>query len=57
MLRVLKAVFWSFFGVRKGRDLAADAGNIKPLQVVIAGLVGAAIFVGVLLFLVHLVTH
>ena len=52
-----KAVFWSFFGIRRGRDLEQDSANLKPVHVIVAGLVGAAVFVGVLLFVVRLVTH
>ncbi|MEO7115908.1 MAG: DUF2970 domain-containing protein [Caldimonas sp.] len=43
--RTLLAVFWSFFGVRKSRDLARDVGELNPLHIVIAGVVAAAIFV------------
>lgn len=50
----LKAVFWSFFGVRKGRDYARDAANLNPVHVVIAALIGVAIFIGVLVMLVRI---
>jgi len=48
------AVFWSFFGVRKRRDYDADALNLTPAQVIIAGLIGGAVFVLTLLLLVYL---
>jgi hypothetical protein len=48
------AVFWSFFGVRRRRDYDADAQNLKPAQIIIAGLVGAAVFVLTMLLLVYL---
>lgn len=48
------AVFWSFFGVRKRRDYDDDAQNLTPAQVIIAGLIGAAVFVMTLLLLVYL---
>jgi len=48
------AVFWSFFGVRKRRDYDDDAQSLTPAQVVIAGLIGAAVFVLTLLLLVYL---
>ncbi len=51
--RTLLAVFWSFFGVRKSRDLARDVGELNPLHIVIAGVIAAAIFVGVLIVLVQ----
>jgi hypothetical protein len=50
----LKAVFWSFFGVRRGRDYARDAANLHPVHIVIAALIGVAIFIGVLLMLVKI---
>ena len=52
-----RAVFWGFLGVRKGRDLEHDAGTIRLVQVVAAGLLGAALLVLALLGLVHLVTR
>lgn len=51
------AVFWSFLGVRKGRDYDEDARNLKPHQVIIVGLVCALVFVLVLFGIVHLVTR
>ncbi len=54
-LQVAKAVFWSFFGIRKRRDYETDSVELKPHQVIIAGLIGAAILVASLILLVHLV--
>jgi hypothetical protein len=36
----MKAVFWSFFGVRKRRDYEDDAANLNPVHVIIAALLG-----------------
>jgi hypothetical protein len=55
--QVAKAVFWSFCGVRKGKDLAADFGSITPLQVICMGVAGAACFVATLLFIVRQVVN
>jgi hypothetical protein len=52
LLRTLLAVFWSFFGVRKSRDLERDIGELNPVHIVIAGVVAAAIFVIALIALV-----
>lgn len=49
----LKAVFWSFFGVRKRRDYEHDAAHLNPLHVIIAGLIGALLFIGVLILVVR----
>jgi hypothetical protein len=51
----LKAVFWSFFGVRKRRDYEADTQQLNPVHVVIAGIIGAVLFVLALVFIVKLV--
>ena len=53
-LKAALAVFWSFFGVRKRRDYDADAQNLTPAQVIIAGLVGGVVFVLTMLLLVYL---
>ncbi len=52
---VFGAVFWSFFGVRKGTHMRRDAVTIRPHQVVIVGVVAGAIFVLVLLGIVRLI--
>jgi DUF2970 family protein len=54
-LQVAKAVFWSFLGVRKRAEHEKDVAQIKPVQVVIAGLIGAAIFVLSLVLLVKFI--
>lgn len=51
--QTLKAVAWSFFGVRRGKDHAQDVAKLNPVHVVVAGLIGAAVFVGVLVVLVR----
>lgn len=51
----MKAVFWSFFGVRKKRDYEEDAAQLNPVHVIIAGLIGAALFVAILIMIVRMV--
>jgi hypothetical protein len=48
----LKAVFWSFFGVRKKRDYEEDAAQLNPVHVIIAGIIGALIFIATLITIV-----
>jgi Protein of unknown function (DUF2970) len=48
----MKAVFWSFFGVRKRRDYESDAQQLNPVHVIIAGIIGAVLFVVILLLIV-----
>ncbi len=49
----MKAVFWSFFGIRKRSDYEKDSTSLNPVHVVIAGLIGAALFIGALILLVR----
>ena len=49
----LKAVAWSFFGVRRRADYAKDVDQLNPMHVVIAGIIGAALFVLLLVLLVR----
>ena len=53
LARTLLAVVWSFFGVRKSRDLERDASELNPVHLVVAGVVVAALFVGALIALVN----
>ena len=55
--QVAKAVFWSFFGIRKSKDHDADAATISPVQVIVAGVIGAALFVLGLVVVVQYVTR
>ena len=49
----MKAVFWSFFGIRKRSDYEKDSASLNPLHVIIAALIGVALFIGVLIMLVR----
>lgn len=48
----VKAVLWSFFGVRKRSDYEKDAQQLNPVHVLIAGVMGAVIFIATLLMIV-----
>ena len=48
-----RAVFWSFFGVRKRAHYEADSAQLNPVHVIIMGVIGAAIFVAVLVLIVR----
>lgn len=52
-LQTMKAVAWSFFGVRKGADYQKDLDQLNPVHLVIAGVIGALVFIGALLLLVN----
>ncbi len=51
----MKAVFWSFFGIRKKSDYEKDAAQLNPVHVVIAGVIGALIFIATLIMIVKMV--
>jgi hypothetical protein len=47
------AVVWSFLGIRRRADYAKDVAHLNPSHVVVAGVIGAALFVLVLVLLVR----
>jgi hypothetical protein len=51
--QTLRAVAWSFFGVRKGAEHERDMAKLNPVHVIIAGVFGAALFVLALVLLVR----
>ena len=53
LLQTFRAVAWSFFGVRRSADYERDVSQLNPVHVIIAGVIGAALFVAGLLLLVH----
>jgi hypothetical protein len=52
-LGTMRAVAWSFFGVRRKADYEQDVSQLNPVHVIIAGVIGAAMFVGSLVLLVQ----
>ena len=56
VLDVARAVFWSFLGIRKRTAHEQDAVTLKPLQVIIAGIIGALILVLSIVALVRFIT-
>lgn len=55
--RAAKTIFWGFLGIRRKSDYQSDVTHLKPMQVIVAGLIGAALLVGAIVFLVYLVTR
>ncbi len=51
-VQTARAVAWSFFGIRKGSEYEKDVDQLNPVHVVIAGVLGAAMFVLALVALV-----
>ena len=51
-LQTMRAVAWSFFGIRRSVGSAQDLEKLNPVHLVVAGLIGAALFVSALVLLV-----
>ena len=49
----LKAVVWSFFGLRRKRDFDNDDARLNPVHIVIAALIAVALFIGLLILAVQ----
>ena len=49
--RTIKAVSWSFVGLRARGDYEQDIAQLNPLHIVIVALVGVLVFVGSLILL------
>ena len=53
LLQTMRAVAWSFLGIRRASGLEEDVQKLNPVHVVIGGIVGAALFVAVIVLLVR----
>jgi hypothetical protein len=56
-LQVLGAVFSSFLGIRKKSAGERDMVTIRPAHVIVAGLLGAAFLVAIVITLVTFITR
>ena len=52
-LQTMQAVAWSFFGVRRSAGHESDVSQLNPVHLVIAGVIGAVLFIVALLLLVN----
>ena len=53
----LRAVLWSFIGVRRRRDYDRDARSLDPRAVVVAGLLAGLVFVLTIVAVVRFVVR
>ena len=53
LLRTVKAVAWSFIGLRKGSEFEEDVKQLNPLHIVAVGIAGAVVPVLALVAVVH----
>jgi len=51
--QTVKAIAWAFFGVRRGAEYDKDVAQLNPVHVIIAGIIGAILFVLVLVLIVQ----
>ena len=51
--RTVRAVGWSFFGVRKNSAFQDDIAKLNPLHIIAVGLVAVVVFVGALILIVR----
>jgi len=49
--RTVKAIGWSFVGLRARGDYEKDVEQLNPVHILIVGLVGVLVFVGSLILL------
>lgn len=54
-LQTVKAVGWSFFGVRKRAGYEQDIQQLNPVHVIVAGVAAAVLFVMLLVVIVRVV--
>jgi hypothetical protein len=52
-VRTVKAVAWSFLGIRKRAGYEQDVEKLNPFHVIVAGIVAAVLFVLSLVWLVN----
>jgi len=55
-VQTARAVAWSFLGIRRSSGLEEDVKRLNPIHVIVAGVLGALLFVLLLVALVHWVT-
>jgi hypothetical protein len=52
---VVRTVVFAFFGVRKSTQHEKETVHLKPVQIIVAGLIGALVLVTSLLLLVRFI--
>jgi hypothetical protein len=52
-LQTVKAVAWSFVGLRKRAGYEQDVSKLNPVHVIVAGFLGALIFIAALVLTVR----
>lgn len=53
--QTMRAVLWSFLGIRRRSGYEQDAARLNPVYVILAGLLAAGLFVAILILVVRMV--
>jgi hypothetical protein len=53
LLRTIRAVLWSFLGIRKASEYQKDTTELNPLTIIIVGFALAIVFVVALIAVVN----
>lgn len=53
LLQTVKAVAWSFVGIRKNSEYQKDLASLNPLHIIVVALVAVLLLVGGMIALVH----
>ena len=57
LLHAVKAVAWSFAGIRKNSEYQKDLANLNPLHIIVVALVAVLLLVVGMIALVHWVAQ
>jgi hypothetical protein len=52
-IQAIRAVAWSFVGLRSRKEFENDAHQLNPIHVVAVGFAGVALFIGALVLIVN----
>ena len=55
-LRAISAVLGEFIGIRKSTDRDTDLAQLRPIHVILTGIIAAALFVLTIVMLVRFIT-
>jgi diacylglycerol kinase len=51
--RAFKTIAWAFLGIRKNKDRERDFESLNIVHIAVAGLISAAVFIGLLMAIIH----
>ena len=57
MLQYIKMVLWAFLGIRHSASASLELGSLRPLYVIVCGLIIAVLLVALLMGLASIAGH